>query len=94
MGYGEFGGTGSVSWRIEHGDGDHGVGHPNGGHGKDKKPTTEANGRFLIVVNGVTVANVDVNTSRILVIWDGHTLDDVPDARKNVRMKDPAVNGS
>ena len=92
MGYGEFGGTGSVTWRIEHGDGEHGQGHPGGGQGKDREPRKGSNGRFLVVVNGVTVANVDVDTRRILVIWGRHNLTNVPDAEKNVAMKSDAAS--
>jgi hypothetical protein len=88
MGYGEFGGNGSVIWRIEHGDGEHGHGHNGGGQGKDKEPKKGTGGRFLVVVNGVTVADVDVDTSRILLIWGRHNLDNVPEARQNVTMKD------
>jgi hypothetical protein len=37
----------------------------------------------------VTVADVDVDTSRILLIWGRHNLDNVPEARQNVAMKEP-----
>jgi hypothetical protein len=91
MGYGEFGGNGSVIWRVIHGDGHDGHGDGTGGWGHDKKPTRAQNGRFKVIVNGVQLANVDVNTSRIVILWDGHTEADVLKAGdENVAMEHPA----
>ena len=88
MGYGEFGGNGSVIWNIQHEDGDyvHKHGVKDGGHGKDKEPKKGTGGKFTIVVNGIQLASVDMDTSRVLVMWGNSNSDNVKDAKKNVPM--------
>jgi len=47
MGSGEFDGGSSVTWRINHSDGDSGNGNQHGAHGKDKHPKGP-NGMFVV----------------------------------------------
>jgi len=49
MGYGEFGGGGSVYWKIKHTKGDSGDADEHGGHGKDKEPD-DNEGIFTVFV--------------------------------------------
>ena len=90
MGYGEFGGNGSVIWQVNHGDGEHGGGNSGRCTGKDREPRRGTQGRFRVYVNGVEMANVDLDTSRILIVWGNTTLTDIPDADRNVPMREPA----
>ncbi len=73
MGYGEFGGGGSVDWEIVHGNGNNGSGHKHGGKGKDDDPPKGSKGVFTIeVYGGGPVQNLgpyDLDTSRIVLRW-------------------------
>ena len=91
MGFVEVGGNGSVIWNIEHDDGDRvdKKGAKDGAHGKDKEPKKGAGGTFTIMVNGIQLATVDLDTSRILIIWGKSNADNVPNAKKNVPMVEP-----
>ena len=51
MGDAEFAGGGSVTWAINHSDGESYKGHKHGAQGKDRCPTTES-GMFVITVTG------------------------------------------
>jgi hypothetical protein len=76
MGYGEFGGNGSVICaRCV---------------GKDREPRRGTGGRFIVQVNGQIVANVDLDTSRILIVWGRTRFEDIPDGTRNVPMAEPA----
>jgi hypothetical protein len=55
MGYAEFGGGGSVKWKVEHG------GDTKKGNDKDPKPTKEEGGHFLVLIkagNNQTLSDV------------------------------------
>ena len=88
MGYGEFGGGGSVDWRVVHGNGRNGFGHIGGGHGHDNDPPKNSGGRFVVVVNGVVIADTWVDDGRILVLWGSHIEGPTPDKR-NVKIVPP-----
>lgn len=90
MGYVEVGGNGSVIWNIEHDDGDYvqKKGVKDGGHGKDKNPAKNTGGTFIVMINGVEMAPIDLDTSKIVVTWGKHTPSTVPDGKKNVPMKE------
>jgi hypothetical protein len=79
MGYGEFGGGGSVNWLVKHG-GSHNphtdMGTPKRAGGND---SSQGNGKFTVYVNGVKLAEVDIATSRILVVWPTGPQPDDPD---------------
>jgi hypothetical protein len=70
MGYGEFGGGGSVNWTVAQG-GAHNAqidpGNPKRAGGNDD--SAAANDKFTVYVNGVKLAEADVATGRILVVW-------------------------
>jgi hypothetical protein len=76
MGYGEFGGGGSVKWVVKHGDGDNGSGDKHGGKGKDKHPP-DATGIFTVMVEEagqlVFQGTVPVSTGHIKVVWGDPT---------------------
>ena len=77
MGYGEFGGTGSVHWKVTHDEG--GV-KKQKGKDKDEHPGTDG-GTFTVVVNGVVIARVPIdpaNARQIMVIWPPDTLATIP----------------
>jgi hypothetical protein len=63
MGYGEFGGGGSVHWRVVHGNGA-------GKGGRDGNPPE--GGTIAVYINGVKVGEVDTDTSHIVVVWGSH----------------------
>jgi len=70
MGYGEFGGGGSVNWTVAQGGNNSAKidpTNPKRAGGND----SAGNGRFTVYVNGVIVADADIATSRILVVWQG-----------------------
>ena len=73
MGYGEFGGGGSVEWRVVHSSGNNGKGDKHGGNGKDDDPPKSGKGIFMLQVNGPGAGNTygpfDVDTTRILITW-------------------------
>jgi hypothetical protein len=75
MGYGEFGGGGSVLWRVTHGQG-------GGGQGHDPKGR-----RFGVWINGQRVGGGDTNSTYIVVGWD----DDLTDATTvdEIKARDP-----
>ena len=72
MGYGEFGGGGSVNWKVHQG-GTHnaqlepGTSNPKKAGGNDDSPDDDD--KFTVYVNGVKLAEADIATSRILVVW-------------------------
>jgi hypothetical protein len=76
MGYGEFGGGGSVKWEVKHGDGDSGNGDKNGGKGKDKHPGN-ATGIFTVIVEEagqlVYQGTVPIADGKVKVIWGDPT---------------------
>jgi hypothetical protein len=76
MGYGEFGGTGSVDWRVRHSNGRR--------HNDRDEDTATIIGVFI---NGVKIAEVDAKTSRVLVVWGFHLAPDQEPNKKNVRME-------
>ena len=71
MGYGEFGGGGSVNWTVAQA-GSHNAqvdpGNPKRAGGNDD---SVGNGKFTVYVNGVKLVDADIATSRILVVWPG-----------------------
>jgi hypothetical protein len=76
MGYGEFGGTGSVNFKVV---------HEESGAKKEKKGKDDnagvPGGFFTVVVNGVVIASVPIDTKnaqQVLVIWPPDTLATVP----------------
>lgn len=91
MGYGEFGGGGSVHWRVRHGVGG------GGGAGRDPKPDPGEDGMFQVWVNGVLVATTAVNTGRIIVAWSADLTEPLAqsEAKVNRRMVEttPADRG-
>ena len=72
MGYGEFGGTGSVKWEIEHTDGESGDADNHGGKGKDKHPPLER-GYFTVIVTTpgkpAWQVTVPLKNSKVRVLW-------------------------
>jgi hypothetical protein len=68
MGDAEFAGGGSVTWSINHSDGESCKGHKHGAKGKDKSPKTEA-GLFVITVTGQEPIIVPVNGTTVRVVW-------------------------
>ena len=68
MGDAEFAGGGSVTWAINHSDGESYKGHKHGAQGKDRCPTTES-GMFVITVTGQEPIIVPVNGTTVRVIW-------------------------
>ena len=68
MGDAEFAGGGSVTWAINHSDGESCKGHKHGAQGKDRCPRTES-GMFVITVTGQEPIIVPVNGTTVRVIW-------------------------
>ena len=68
MGDAEFDGGGSVTWKINHSDGESCKGHKHGAQGKDKCPKTDS-GMFVITVTGQEPIIVPVNGTTVRVIW-------------------------
>ena len=69
MGYGEYGGGGSVEWRIVHGD------KKQKGKDKDPQPVKGTGGQFKVYVDGLLVGSAAVDTGTVLVVWDPDTFD-------------------
>ena len=69
MGYGEFGGGGSVGWQVIHGSGNL------IDKAKDPDPALGSGGRFVVFVNGVKVADVGVDEGHIVILWGRHVTD-------------------
>ena len=68
MGQGNFGGNGSVIWRISHGGvGGSAAAHAGGGAGRDPNPPNGAVGMFVI---SVRVPGAGPN-GPYLVVWQG-----------------------
>ena len=82
MGYGEFGGGGSVKWEISHTDGESFSGNPHGGNGKDKHPNNET-GIFTVIVTEQgkppVQTTVSVKKGKVRVVWGdpGVALEDI-----------------
>jgi hypothetical protein len=73
MGYGEFGGTGSVNWKVTHDE--NGVKKQKGKDKDEHSGTT--GGMFTVVVNGLVIARVPIdpnNSRQVLVIWPPDSL--------------------
>ena len=85
MGYGEYSGGGSVEWRTEHGNHHHSHASSHGASGKDNDPPKGSNGRFHVIVNGVQVANIDLDTGHVVIVWGRH-IDEVRPDKRNVPM--------
>jgi hypothetical protein len=72
MGYGEFGGGGSVKWVVKHGDGDSGSGDKHGGKGKDKHPA-DATGIFTVIIEEagqvISQNTVPLSSGVVRVVW-------------------------
>ena len=90
MGSVEVGGNGSVIWEVDNGDGDFvwKKGTKEGARGKDKHPKKGTGGRFTVIVNGVKLAEVDLDTSKIVILWGDSTIETVQNAGINVPMID------
>ena len=67
MGLAEFGGGGSVKWRVVHGDKKE--------KGKDKDPQPVSGGSFVVVMNGIlqTFPIDDMNPHQIQIYWPPDT---------------------
>lgn len=66
MGYGEFGGGGSVDWRVVHGNKDQ--------KGKDRDPLpAKGSGKFRIYMNDRFLDETDVDGGTVRVVWDPDT---------------------
>src|SRR5262245_59936881 len=92
MGYGEYGGGGSVNWKVHQG-GSHNAqlepgGNPKKAGGNDDGPGP--NDTFTVYVNGVILAVADIATSRISVVWEGGPQPGNP-ARNVAMPNDPDV---
>ena len=68
MGDAEFAGGGSVTWAINHSDGESCKGHKHGAKGKDKCPRTES-GLFVITITGQEPIIVPVKGTTVRVVW-------------------------
>jgi len=69
MGYGEYGGGGSVKWHVEHSDGDHAKA-PNKkrAHGRDKDPKGP-NAKIAVWINGAKHGPFDCDGAKVVVAW-------------------------
>ncbi len=84
MGYGEFGGGGSVDWRVVHGD--------HGQKGKDKDPQPpKGSGTFRVYINGSTtpIATTPVDGGSVRVVWDPDTKQTSDEDLADKKAKDP-----
>jgi len=79
MGDAEFAGGGSVTWSINHSDGESCKGHRHGAKGKDKSPKTES-GLFVITVTGQEPIIVPVKGTTVRVVWGDPTENSVASA--------------
>ena len=68
MGDAEFAGGGSVTWSINHSEGESCKGHKHGATGKDRCPRTES-GLFVITVTGQEPIIVPVKGTTVRVVW-------------------------
>ena len=69
MGDAEFEGGGSVTWTVNHSDGESCKGHRHhGANGKDKSPKTDS-GLFVITVTGQEPIIVPVKGTTVRVVW-------------------------
>ena len=82
MGYGEYGGGGSVHWKVVHG-GDGGV-----DSGRDPLPKRESdgrfNGQFIVVIKGRDPIAVDItgDHDQIQIYWPPHQPGQVQDLQE------------
>jgi len=81
MGYGEYGGGGSLYWKVIHG-GDGGV-HS----GRDPEPKRESNGyykgQFIVVINGKPTAyDITGDPDQIQIYWPPHKPRQIGDLRQ------------
>ena len=78
MGSGEFDSGSSVTWRINHSDGDSGNGNQHGAHGKDKHPKGP-NGTFVVEVTGHPPIFAPTRNTIVRVAW-GDSVQSMPAA--------------
>ena len=74
MGYGEFGGGGSVLWHVRP------AGEGSGIHGRDPKPTPATCATFTIFLNGKQIARERVdfrNPRQVQIVWEPQTAADL-----------------
>jgi hypothetical protein len=69
MGYAEFGGGGSVKWKVEHGGSDTSKRGITVNKGDDPKPTKEQGGQFLVLIKAG--ANETLSDARTTIEPDG-----------------------
>jgi hypothetical protein len=84
MGDAQFDGGGSVTWAINHSDGESCRGHKHGAHGKDKCPRTET-GLFVVTVTGQEPIIVPVNGTSVRVVWGDLSDSSVASAAKALK---------
>jgi hypothetical protein len=75
MGYGEFGGGGSVLWHVRP------AGEGSGIHGRDPKPTRPSGGTFTIYLNGKQIGQDRIdftNPRQVQIVWQPQTGADLP----------------
>jgi hypothetical protein len=89
MGDAEFAGGGSVTWSINHSEGESCRGHKHGAKGKDKCPRTES-GLFVITVTGQEPIIVPVKGTTVRVVWgdmSGNGVVSTPTKTKGTKRK-------
>lgn len=85
MGYGEYGGGGSVHWTIIHG-GDGGT-----GNGRDPEPKRDSTGKFeeaqkfIVVINGVRTDHpINGDHNQIQIYWPPHEPGAIQDLQSKI----------
>ena len=91
MGYGEFGGGGSVKWHVEHSEGDNAKA-PNKkrAHGRDHDPRNK-DAKMAVWINGAKLPTFDYEGAVVVVAWGEDALSPTPPTRKNPDDPDPAT---
>ena len=70
MGYGEFGGGGSVDWIVVHSD------KKQKGKDKDPDPPKGSGGKFYVLVDHSIVLTLDTDGHDVMVVWSPTTVDE------------------
>jgi hypothetical protein len=91
MGYGEYGGGGSVKWHVEHSDGDNAKA-PNKkrAHGRDHDPRN-AGAHMAVWINGVKQPLFLCEGARVYVAWGADAEGANPPTHQNPDDPDPVA---
>ena len=93
MGYSEFGGGGSVKWRVEHTEGDS-TKAPNKhkAHGRDHDPR-DKDALMAVWINGAKLPTFPCDRAVVVVAWGADAEAATPPTHTNTDVPDPTPGG-